>query len=91
MVTAAVDANGLSGDVSAADAVASLDEQAWYLQEQVERGDAPPEQYEAAFRRARAASAAQTLSDPEADVADAAYEAVHALPPGVDALTVIDR
>lgn len=90
LVGVAVRANGLSTDgVGGAGAVEHLDEQAWALQEQVERGAATQDDYEGAFRRARAASAAQTLADPAADLADAAYEAVHALPPDVDALFLI--
>ncbi|MGZ4657368.1 MAG: hypothetical protein ACXVGE_10410 [Blastococcus sp.] len=90
LVSAAVRANGLSfGDARAAGAVERFDDQAWDVQAQVERGDAAHGEYEAAFRRARAARAAQTLADPTADLADPAYEAVHALPPDVDLLALI--
>jgi hypothetical protein len=90
LVSAAVRANGLSfGDASAAGAVKRFDDQAWDVQQQVERGEAAQEEYEAAFRRARAASAAWTLADPTADLADAAYEAVHALLPDVDLHSLI--
>lgn len=90
LVAAAVEATGLSpADARAAEAVQRLDEQAWDLQERMQRGNVRQVEYEAAFRRARAASAAQTLADPRADLADAAYEAVHALPPDADALTII--
>jgi len=66
LIAAALDANGLTAaDVSAAGEVERLDEQAWLVQEQVERGSATQEQYEAAFRRARAASAVQSLAGPQ--------------------------
>lgn len=90
LIAAALDANGLTAaDVSAPGEVERLDEQAWLVQEQVKRGSATQEQYEAAFRRARAASAVQSLAGPQVALEDAAYEAVHALPADVDALPII--
>ena len=89
LVAAAVEATGLSPADARAGVVQRLDEDAWDLQEQVERGNVRQDEYEAAFRRARAASAAQTLADPRADLADAAYEAIHALQPHVDAVSII--
>lgn len=87
---AALDANGLTeADARAPGEGERLDERAWLVQEQVERGSATQEQYAAAFRRARAASAVQALAGPQAALEDAAYEAVHALPEDVDALPII--
>ena len=90
LVAAAVEATGLSrADVREAGAAQRLDERAWDMQEQVKCGNVRQDEYEAAFRRARAASAVQTLADPRADLADAAYEAVHALPPHIDGVSII--
>jgi hypothetical protein len=90
LVAAAVSANGLSADDASGAGVAErLDDQAWDMQEQMERGNATRADYEVAFRRARAASAAHALAGLEADLADAAYEAVHALPADHDALSLI--
>ncbi len=90
LVATALDANSLTAaDVSAPGEFERLDERAWLVQEQVKRGSATQEQYEAAFRRARAASAVQSLARPQAALEDAAYEAVHALPADVDARPII--
>ena len=57
--------------------VEDLDNQAWELQDEVDRGARPLADYEAAFRRARAANA---LLDALEDRPDAAlYEALHGL------------
>ena len=92
LVAVALDANdGTAAVASAPGGVERLDEQAWDVQEQVERGTATQEQYEDAFRRARAASAARLLAEPDCDLDEVAYEAVHGLPAGVDALPVISE
>ena len=91
LVRVALDENGLSSaEASKTELVERLDEQAWDLKDQVERGEAAQDEYLSAFRRARAASAWQALMHPMA-LDDAAYEAVHALPPGLDALSIISR
>lgn len=90
LVAVALHANGVTAAVaSAPGAVERLDEQAWDVQEEVERGAATQEQYETAFRRARAASAARLLAEPDCDLEEVAYEAVHGLPADVEALPIV--
>ncbi len=90
LVAVALDANGMTAAVAIAPGeVEHLDEQAWDMQEEVERGNATQDQYETSFRRARAASAVQLLAKPDCELEDVAYEAVHGLPAHVDALSII--
>ena len=60
---------------------ADLDERAWTLQEQLESGGADATEYDAAFRRARAAGAMKMALDANARtaVAETVYEASHAV------------
>ncbi len=69
--------------------VKRLGNHAWTLQEQVELGNPTQEQYEEAFRRARAASAARLMIDPNSSAEDAVYEALHALPSDIDPLPLV--
>lgn len=61
-------------------AVGRLDERAWDLQDAVESGGASEAHYLAAFRRARAASAARfaRCAEPESAALDGVYEAANA-------------
>lgn len=90
LVAAALDAAGLdASEATAVGLVEHLDEQAWTVRERVEQGKATQEEYEAAFRRARAASAVQMLADSDAVWDDVAYEAIHALPTNVEVGSMI--
>jgi hypothetical protein len=74
LVVAAVDANGfVASEATEVGLAERLDEQAWQVQEQIQQGKATQEEYEVAFRRARAASAVQMLADSEAAWDDVAY------------------
>jgi hypothetical protein len=80
-VTLALAATGLEDLAREPEAVRriveDLDNRAWGLQEEVDRGARPLADYEAAFRRARSANA---LLDALENRPDAAlYEALHAL------------
>ena len=59
----------------------ALDERAWTLQEQVQSGGAMRDEYQEAFRRARAAGAMKMALDADARtaVAETVYEASHAV------------
>jgi hypothetical protein len=90
LVAVSLDANGVSAAIASAPGeVERLDEQAWHVREQAERGTARQEQYEAAFRRARAASAAGLLAAARCDLDEVAYEALHGLPADVEGVPII--
>ena len=85
LADAAVSATGVLVENRSVDGVAAavgvLDKQAWDLQEAVERGDRRPDEYEDAFRRARAANALLFAFDTPSLVTtvETAYEAFHAV------------
>lgn len=69
--------------------VKRLDELAWQVQEDAEGGRATNEQYELAFRRARAMHATLFARQGHAD--DAIYEALHALHESFDLTALFDE
>lgn len=81
VVKGALDKNGLTvanTDRAAVEQLVwSLDDAAWQLQEQVEKGTATQVAYAQAFRRARAANSLLDLV--EGRYSEAIYEATHAL------------
>ena len=90
LVAAALSANALTwATASAQGEDERRDDHAWGLQAQVEAGSATRAEYERAFRRARAVTAARLLSEGAGGVEDAVYEAVHALPSNADVLAIM--
>ena len=87
--------NGADSDVNLGDLarlVEELDEQAWSVQDAVEEGGAAPEDYLAAFGRARAVAAVYFAAhaDPKSAALGAVYEASAVIPNPISLFVAIE-